>query len=287
MSFLLSGIHFGVWSLQTVSVNFVPLNLFDLAEWHLLWCLISTVGECWCCGTKSVWFCWVASALVSDLYRQWVLILYHQICLILLSDICSGVWSLQRVSVDVVAPKLSDFAESHLLWCLISTGSECWFCTNLSDLAEWHLLWCLISIGSECWCATKFWFFWATYDLMSDLYRKSVLILCHQICLIFLSNICFGVWSLQTVSVNHLGYVFLTTFLVSHYVCRWYVACIVVIHCLAHHPKCFSLIVLILLVCSLWVCNQEFHAGSLMFYISLYPECQCWLLHQSFPASVS
>ena len=216
-------------SLQGVSVDFVPPNLFNFAEQHLLWCLISTASECWFCATKSVWFSeqhllwclistvcecwfhatksvwlfWATSALVSNLYRQWVLILYqkfcwatsplvsdlsrewvlilcHQICLNLLSTICFGVWPVQEVSIDFVPPNLFDFAEWHLLWCLVSTVCECWFyfLQNLS-------------------C-------WAMPALVSDLYRQWVLILCHQICLIFLSNICFGVWSLQAVSVDFL-----------------------------------------------------------------------------------
>ena len=171
MLILLGDIYFGVWSLQAVSVDFRPQNLFDSAGWHLLWCLISTASECWFCATKSVWFYWATSALVSDLYSEWVLILCHLICLILLSDICLGVWSLQEVSVDFMPPNLFVFAEQHLLWCLISTASECWF-------------------------------FWVTSALVSDLYSKWVLILCHQIYLILLSDICFGVWFLQRVSVD-------------------------------------------------------------------------------------
>ena len=199
---LLSNICFGVWTLQVVSVDFVPLNLFDFTK-HLLWCLTSTGSECWFVPPKSVWFSWATSALVSDLYRQWVLILCYQLCSIFLSNIHFGVQSLQRVSVDFVS-NLLDFSEQHLLWCPISTGSECWFCdtksvsscwvtsalvsdlcrewvlilpSNMINFAKWHLLWCLISTVCESW-------------------------LCHQICLIFLSNICFGVWSLQFVSID-------------------------------------------------------------------------------------
>ena len=304
---LLSNICFGVWSLQEVSVGFVPPNLYDFTKQHLLWCPISAGSECWFCATKSVWLCWATSTLVSDLYRQWVLILCHhtcfillstsafvsdlyrkwvlilchQICLILLSDICFGAWSLQQVSVDFVPTNLFHFAEQHLLWCLIPTASECWFCAtksvsfcwatsafdiyrqwvlilchqicfillsnicfgvwyslwvlilchqlslillsniyvcswyiqevsvdfvlpNLFDFAEQHLLLCLTSTDSEYWfCATKsVWFCWATSTFMPDLYSEWVLILCHQICFIFLSNICFDVWPLQEVSVD-------------------------------------------------------------------------------------
>jgi len=142
----LTSLPSGMQSLQFVSVDFVPPNLFNFAEWCPPWCLISIESECWFCATKSVWFFWATSALVSDIYRQWVFIWCHQICLILLSDNCFCVWSLQAVSVDFVSQ-------------------------NLFHFAEWHLLW-------------------------SDLYSLWVLILCHQICLILLSNICFGVWSL-------------------------------------------------------------------------------------------
>jgi len=169
------------------------------------------------------------SASVFDLYRQWVLILCHQICLIFLSDICFGVSFLQQVSVNFVSPNLSNFS---LLWSPISTESESWFCPtksiwfcwatsalvsdlyrwwvfdfvspNLFDFSEQHLLWCLISTGCECWfCATKsVWFFWATSALVSNPFREWALILCYIIHLILLSNICFGVWYLQAVSVD-------------------------------------------------------------------------------------
>jgi len=137
-------------SLQFVSVNFVPLNLFDFSEWHFLWCLISTDSECW-------FFC-------------------QKICLVLLSNICFGVWSLQGVSVDFVPPNMFNFADQHLFWHLISTASECWFC------ASKYVQFC-----------------WVTSAFLSDLYRQCVLILCHQICLIFL---CFCVQYLQKVSVD-------------------------------------------------------------------------------------
>jgi len=117
---LLSDICFGVWSLQRVSVDFVPPNLFDFAEWHLLWCLISTGSECW--------FFWATSALVSDLYSLWVLILCYQICLIFLNNICFDVWSLQRVSVDFVPPNLFHFSQKYLLWCSFPIESECQLC---------------------------------------------------------------------------------------------------------------------------------------------------------------
>ena len=149
------------WSLQAVSVDFVPPNLFDLAEQHLLWCLISTESECWFCTTKSVWSCWVTSALVSDLYRQWVLILLSNICSDAwslqwvgvdfvppnLSDLAEWIWfgvqSLQAVSIDFVLSNLFDFSEQHLLWCLILQVVSVIF-------AEWHPLWCLIFTDSEC-----------------------------------------------------------------------------------------------------------------------------------------
>ena len=149
---LLSNICFGVWSLQFVSVDFMPPHLFDFSE---------------------------LSALISNLYRQWVLILCYQICLILLSNIPFGVWSLQGVSVDFVPPNLFDFNEWHLIWSLISTGSECWVYTIKS-----------------------IWSCWVTSALVSDLYSLWVLNLYHQICLIFLSDVCFSVWSLQAVSVD-------------------------------------------------------------------------------------
>ena len=150
---LLRNICFGVWSLQVVSVDFVPPNLFDFTKWHLLWNPISKGGECWFCATKYVQF--------------------------FLSHICFTVWSLQGVSGDFVPPNIFNFAEQHLVWCLISTGSECWFGATKLVL-----------------------FFWAISALVSDIYREWVLILCHQIYSIFLNNICFGVWSLQAVSVG-------------------------------------------------------------------------------------
>jgi hypothetical protein len=41
---LLKDLPFGVRSLQSVSVDFVPQNLFDFAEGPALRCVISTVG---------------------------------------------------------------------------------------------------------------------------------------------------------------------------------------------------------------------------------------------------
>jgi len=51
--------------------------------------------------------------------------------------------------VFICAIKSSDFSEWHLLWCPISTGSECWF-WNLFYFANQCPLWCLISTNSEC-----------------------------------------------------------------------------------------------------------------------------------------
>jgi hypothetical protein len=51
---LLRDLCFGVRSLQIVSVNFVPRNLFDFAEGPVLRCAISTVGECRFRAAKSV-----------------------------------------------------------------------------------------------------------------------------------------------------------------------------------------------------------------------------------------
>jgi len=259
----LGDICFTVQSLQAVGVDFPPPNLFYFAEWHLLWHPISTGSECWSCATKyvqfcwatsalasdlysewvmilchqicsillsdiyfgvwytvceywfcttkSVLFCWVASALVSDIYSQWVLILCYQICFILLSDIWFAVWSLQAVSVDFVLPNLFDFSEKCLFLCLISTGSGCWFCATKSVwFSEQHLLWCPISTDGECWfCATKsVWFFWVTSAFVSDLYSLWVLILYHWLCLIVLHNVCFCLisigsecWFCSTISV--------------------------------------------------------------------------------------
>ena len=95
---LLSDLCFGASSLQKVSVDFVPWNWFSFAKWPLLWCLISTVCECWLCAMKLVLFCWVTSA------------------------------SLQKVSVNFVPWNWFSFAEWPLLWCLIPTESECWLC---------------------------------------------------------------------------------------------------------------------------------------------------------------
>jgi len=173
----LSNICFGVWSLQAVSVDFMLSIVFNFSEQHPLWCPILTASECWFC-VKSAWFFWAASALVSNLYREWVLILWHQICFILLSDICFGVWSLQGVSVDLCLQ----------IWSIL-----------LSDIC--FGVWSLQFVSLD--CATKsVWFFWATSALVSDLYSLWVLILCHQICLILLNHISFGVQSLQAVSVD-------------------------------------------------------------------------------------
>ena len=309
---LLSNVHFGVQSLQALSVDFVPPNLFDFSEWcllccpistgseywsctiksvrfcwatsaslsdlyslwalilchqiclillseHPIWCSISTASECWFCATKSAWFFWATSTLVSDLCSQWVLILCHQIwiCSILLSDICFGVWSLQGVSVGFVPPNLFNFLSNacFCVWSLqvvsvdflppnmfdflsnicfgvwsLQAVSVDFVPPNMFNFPEQHPLWCPISIASECWfCATKSaWFFWATSTLVSDLCSQWVLslchqiwiccwvtsallsdicrewmfILCHQICSNLLSDICFGVWSLQAVSVE-------------------------------------------------------------------------------------
>ena len=127
---------FGVQSLQKVSVDCVPRNLFDFAEGPALPCAISTVGECRFPATKSTWFFWGTCPSVCDLYRKWVSISWHEISLILLRDLpfgarslqvvsvipCheirlillrdlpSGVWSLQEVSVNWVFPKLPHFS---------------------------------------------------------------------------------------------------------------------------------------------------------------------------------
>jgi len=334
-SILLSNIWSGVWSLQAVSVGLVLPNWSYFSEQYLLWCLISIGSEYWFCATKYIQFFWTTSALVSDLYRRWVLVLCYQICFIcwpisalvsglyrewvlilcqqiysiLLSNICFGVWSLQAVSVHFVPPNLFDFAESHLI--LVSNLYSLWvliFATKSFDFSESHLLLCPISIGSECWFyATKYvWFFWATSALLSistasecwfyatnsvwfcwatsgsvsDLYSEWVLIFVPPNlfdfsdewyllwCPISTGSECWfweSIWFCWAMSilVSNLYrqwvwivlVVFSTTFLVSYHICRWYVACIVVIHCLAHHYECFSLIFLILLVCSLWVCN--------------------------------
>ena len=150
------------------------IDLAKISHLTALQHAISTVCECWFCTIKSVGFCWMMSASVSNLYRQWVLLSYHQICLILLSNIHFSVRPLREVSIDFLPPNLSDFAEwhlllcqslqrvsvdfakPHLLWWLIFIGSECWFCATKSVVAEQHLCWCLNPTGSECWfCATK------------------------------------------------------------------------------------------------------------------------------------
>ena len=113
------GTCFGVRSLQEVSVDFVPRNLFDFAEGPVLRCAISTVRECRFRVAKSVWFCWGTCASVCDLYRTWVSILCREICLILLMDLCFGVRFLQIVSVNSVPPNLFDFAEGPVLRCAI------------------------------------------------------------------------------------------------------------------------------------------------------------------------
>ena len=153
---------------------------------------------------------------------------------------------------------------------------------SMSDL---YRKWVLI-------CATKsVWFHWATSTFSSDFYREWVLILCHQICFILLSDICFGICYLQAVGFNfvprnlfdfaeqcplwclistdseyRLHWLFFKL-PVPHHIYRWYVECIV-IHCLAHHPECFWLILLILLIFSLWVFNWKYPmvpSGSFIF----------------------
>jgi N6-adenosine-specific RNA methylase IME4 len=91
---LLRNLSFGVRSLQGVSFDFVPWNLFGFAEGPALRCAISTVCECRFRATKSVWFCWGTCASGCDLYSMWVSISCHEICLVLLRDLPFGVRSL-------------------------------------------------------------------------------------------------------------------------------------------------------------------------------------------------
>ena len=130
---------------------------------------------------KLILFCWVTSALVSHLYRKWVLTFCHEIGFILLSDLCFGVSSLQGVSVDFVPWNWFHFAEWPLLWCLISTDCEYWLSAMKLVLFYWVICF--------------------------DLYRKWVLTLCHEIGLLLLSDLCFGVSSLQIVSVDFLPWI--------------------------------------------------------------------------------
>ena len=119
---------------------------------------------------------------MSHLYSWWVLTLCHEIGFILLSDLCFGVSSLQYVSVDFVPWNWFSFAEWPLLWCLISTESECWLCA-MNQFIFWSDIYFgvqtlqLVSVSFLC------------FILLSNLYKcwlefSSILPHSHHFCVI-------------------------------------------------------------------------------------------------------